>query len=380
VEPPNDEFEFDFFETDPATTEAQAPKGRLPRRGGSASRARMRTTPPSGMAPMLRLLGAVAVGVALLVVFGLAIQSCASTSAHDRYRGYMEAAATIAQSSSADGRAVAAALTTPGVKPADLDSKLSGIAEQERQNAAAAARLDPPGRLRPENTQLVEALQLRVSGTQGLADTFGATAASTSPDDAKLLLEQANRLLASDVVWSDLFLEPSKRVMQENGIVGVEAPESQFLASSALATQSYWTLVLQRLRGTATSSTTTVTGLHGTNIISTMAGSATLSSTTENTVTATTSLEFDVTVHNGGDSQEVGIPVTLTIQQPRGSIVKTQKIALINPGEQVVVKFTNLGVVQFAQKEQVVVDVAAVPHEHDTTNNHATYPVIFSLG
>ena len=330
---------------------------------------------------MLRLLGAVVVVIVLLVVFGLAIQSCGSTSAHDRYRGYMAAAATIAQSSTADGRAVATALTTPGVKPADLGSRLSGIAEQERQNAAAAARLDPPGRLRPENTQLVEALQLRVSGTQGLADTFGATAQSKSADDAKLLLAQAERLLASDIVWSDLFLEPSKRVMQQNGIAGVEAPASQFLASSALATESYWSLVLQRLRGGATSpSTSSAAGLHGTNIVSTTAGGATLSQSAENTVTATTSLEFDVTIHNGGDSQEVGIPVTLTIQQPGGSIVKTQKIALIDPGQQVVVKFASLGVVQFAQKEQVVVDVAAVPHEHDTTNNHATYPVIFSLG
>ena len=40
-----------------------------------------------------------------------------------------------------------------------------------------------------------------------------------------------------------------------------------------------------------------------------------LSETNENTVTASTDLAFDVTIHDGGDSQEVGIKVTLTIDK-----------------------------------------------------------------
>ena len=42
--------------------------------------------------------------------------------------------------------------------------------------------------------------------------------------------------------------------------------------------------------------------------------------------------------------------------------------------------FTDLGQVPFAQKTTVSVDVQAVPGEHNTSNNKATYPVIFSLG
>ena len=38
-----------------------------------------------------------------------------------------------------------------------------------------------------------------------------------------------------------------------------------------------------------------------------------LTSGSLNTVTTSTSLAFQVTIYNGGDSQEVQIPVTLTI-------------------------------------------------------------------
>ena len=40
-----------------------------------------------------------------------------------------------------------------------------------------AQSLDPPGPLRPENEQLIEALQLRISGVDGLAQTIEAARA-----------------------------------------------------------------------------------------------------------------------------------------------------------------------------------------------------------
>jgi hypothetical protein len=87
-----------------------------------------------------------------------------------------------------------------------------------------------------------------------------------------------------------------------------------------------------------------------------------------------------VTVADSGDSQEVGIKVTLTIQKPQGAIVRTQTIDLINPGQTKPITFRNLGQVPFAQKTTVLVDVAPVAGERVTTNNKASYPVIFSLG
>jgi hypothetical protein len=383
MDPRDDDIEFDFFDEEPATTEAQSSQSRvrLPRRGGRGPGGRGPAGPPHGLTPLLRLLALIAILIAALVFFGLLIQSCASTSKKDAYRSYMTKVASIAQSSASDGAQVATDLTTPGVKVSDLAGKLDGVAAQERQNVTAAQRLDPPGRLRPEHEDLIEALQLRVSGVQGLADTFRQTATSKASTDAALLAAPAERLLASDVTWDDLFRGPATTQMKNDGISGVVAPESHFVTNQSLITEQSMVLVLQRLRGASTSGGTP-TGIHGTNITETKVqpGGQVLSVANENTVTAGVDLAFVVTISDSGDSQEVGIKVTLTIQKPQGAIVKTQTVDLINPGQTKSVTFNNLGQVPFAQRTTVNVDVAPVPGEHNTANNKASYPVIFSLG
>jgi hypothetical protein len=386
MDPRDDDIEFSFFEDEPATTEAAASRVRLPRRGGRGTGMRRPPGPARPVTPLLRLLGAIGIAIAVLVFFGLLIQSCASTSKHDAYAHYMGKVQAIAHSSANDGQQVATALTTPGVKVSSLASTLDGIAQQERQNVTAAERLTAPGRLRDENTQLVEALQLRVNGTQGLADTFRATASSKASSDAALLVDQAKRLSASDVVYDDLFRGPATDVMKQQGVVGVPVPESHYLSSDDQLAQSYWSLALNRLRGGTTSSgskgSTSSSGLHGTNIVATkaMPGGQTLSTSDLNTVKATADLAFAVTVHDGGDSQEVHIAVTLTIEKAQGSIVKNKTIDVINPGQDATVTFPIPEQVPFAQKTTIKVDVASVPHEANVSNNSASYPIIFSLG
>jgi hypothetical protein len=381
MDPRDDEIHFDFFEDEPATTESQSTRGRLPRRGGRGTG--MGRTPagtPHGLTPMLRLLALLAIVVALLVFFGLLLQSCASTSKHDKAKHYMDSVGTIARSSQDDGTAVANALITPGVKADALAAKLRNVAEQERQNVIAAQHLNAPGTLRDQNQQLVEALQLRVSGVQGLADTFAANPSSKTAGEATVLSEQGDRLLASDVVWDDLFKDPARSELQKQGISGIVPPDSNFVANRDLTTERSMALLLTRLRGTSTGGTPS--GVHGTNIVEvkTLPGGQTLSATTTNTVVATSGLAFVVTIQDSGDSQEVSIKVTVTIQKSQGAIVRTKTLPLINPGQTKSITIGDLGQVPFAQKTTVNIDVATVPGEKDPSNNKASYPVIFSLG
>jgi hypothetical protein len=376
----DDDFEFDFFDDEPATTEAQPSRVRLPRRGGRGTGMRRPAGPPRGLTPLLRLLALIAIVVALLVFFGLLLQSCASTSKHDEYSHYMQKVSAIAAGSQKDGGDVATALITPGKKATDLATTLRGLAEQERQNVQAAESINPPGRLRLEHQNLIEALQLRVSGVEGLATTFEQNPNSKGAGEAATLSQQADRLLASDVMWDDLFAGPADSEMKRQGVSGVSAPSSHFVANRDLISERSMSLVLARLRGATAGGKPT--GLHGTNIVDTkvLPGGQALSTQTENTVTATSDLRFVVTIHDGGNSQEVQIKVTLTIQKPGGAIVKTKTLDLINPGQDRSITFGDLGQVPFAQKTTVNVDVAPVQGEHDTSNNKASYPVIFSLG
>jgi hypothetical protein len=385
MDPRDDDIDFDFFEEEPATREAQPqPRVRLPRRGGSGSGRRKVSGPPRGLTPFLRLLGAVAILVALLVFFGLAIESCASTSTHDSYASYMDDASKIAKSSEDNGAAVGKALTTSGAKPAAIAESLDGIAQSEEQNLAAAKKLTPPGAIRPENLQLQEALQLRISGVKGMAATLKRVASAKSTKGyAATLADQASRLTASDVVWSDLFHDPAYAQMTKDGVKGVAVPTSQFVADSSLVSEHEMSFVLTRLKG-STSSGGTPTGLHGSALVSVQAlpGGQVLSETGTNTITATTGLAFKVTIKNSGGSQEVGIKVTLTIPQVPASatIVRNETVQVINPGEEQSVTFSNLGEVKFARTETLSVNIAAVPGETNLTNNRGTFQVIFSLG
>jgi len=377
----DDDIEFDFFDDEPATSEAQSTQRvRLPRRGGSGGGPSRPSGPPKGVTPLVRLVLLVVGLIALVLILVLVVQSCASSSKRDAYDDYMADVRAIAAQSDANGRKLTAALTTQGVKVDDLEATLRGLADNERQLVTRSADLDPPGLLREENRHVVEALQLRVSGVDGLAATFRQTANSKSANDASLLTEQAQRLFASDVVWADLFKDPAVRQLQAEDLGGVRVPASVFVANRDLLNEQSMSNVLKRLRGAATGGTPT--GLHGTNLVSTRAlpANQTLQTGADNTVTASTDLAFAVTIEDSGDSQEVQIRVTLTIEKSDNPIVKTEQIDVINPGEQKTVTFSDLGQVPFATKTNLKVDVKAVPGETKTSNNSATYPVIFSLG
>jgi len=166
-------------------------------------------------------------------------------------------------------------------------------------------------------------------------------------------------------------------------VKGVVPPDSTFVANRQLFGETSLNLMLSRLRGASTGGQ--VSGLHGTNIVSTKAqpGNQTLSTGTENTITATPSLAFAVTVEDSGDAQEVNISVTMTLKKDGGGkpIVQTKKIPVINPGQKKTVSFSGINTSGFfAVKSHLDIDVKPVQGETRTDNNHASYPVIFSLG
>jgi hypothetical protein len=386
------DLDFDFFDDDePAPRQLgddqELTRETLPPSERRGSRRPPSGRPPVGMTPLLRLAGLIAFAILIVVLLVFWISSCQGASKKSSYKNYYEKVGVVANDSAQVGRELNDALTTQGIKYSGLETRVNGLAQREQQNVAAMRAIHPPGPLRLQHQEAIEALEFRVSGLRGLADGFAQasrTPKNVTTNALKLLQPPAARLVTSDVVWSDLFQTPAQGnggVLQREGITGVAVPSSTFVTSPDYASSRYWEAILQRLQGAATSGGTTG-GLHGTGLIKTVAlpGNQELATDTENTVTATTDLGFAVTVEDTGDSQEVQIKVTLTIQQSPSPIVQTKTIDLINPQEQKTVVFRNLGQVQFATKTTVKVDVAPVPHEAKTDNNSAAYPVIFSLG
>jgi hypothetical protein len=371
------EFEFDFFDE---PEEAEPTGGEQPRKGPRDRPPRPPARPPAGITPLFRLAGLIAFAIVIIVLLVFWVKSCQGAGKRDAYVSYMRQVGDISKDSEQIGRELNDALTTPGIKAADLEPKLAGLAQREQQNVARAQSLRAPGPLRMEQADMIEALGFEASGLQGLGAAFAK--AGTSSDVAGsgiLLAQEAQRLVAGDVIWHDRFRQASIDELKRQGITGVSVPDSAFVTNPDFASPRAWVPIVQRLSGASTGGSS---GLHGTELLSVKAlpSGQQLSTSSENTVTATTDLGFQVTIDDSGDFQEVQIKVTLTIQQTPSPIVKTQTIQQINPKEQKSVFFRNLGQVQFATKTTVKVDVQPVPGEKNTSNNSAQYPVIFSLG
>ena len=369
------DIEFDFFEDEPATTEAQST--RSARRGP-----RPPIRPPAGVTPLLRLIGLIAFAILVVVLLVFAVQSCRGSQKHETYENYMEDVGEVATQSDQIGRRLNGLLTDPAAKLTDIREQLSGLAQQQEQGVTRAEDIEAPGPLRDVHPAVVQTLQLRVSGLEGLERAFQRTARIRSAGIAgRTLAGQARRLVASDIVWDDLFKDPARAVLTDQDVRGVQVPDSNFIREpDRVATASAMSSIWQRVRGASTGGRACTP--RGTGLVSLKAlpAGTELSTDTLNTVEASEQLGFSVTIENTGCSQEVRIPIRLTIQKSPENIVKTQTVAIINPGEEQTVTFRDLGQPPFATRTSINVEATPVRGEARTDNNTAEYPVIFSLG
>ena len=377
------DIDFDFFEEEPPTQEA-AETERVSRRRPRGPRRPPRA--PTDLTPLLRLVGLIAFAILIVVLLVFWIQSCQASSKNKTYKGYMSKLGEVASSSQTIGRQLSNALLQTGVKQTTLQRRIAGLARQEQLDVERAREINPPGRLRDEHRAAIEALQFRVSGLNGLANALAATARTKDVDRAAAVLaSQMQRLLASDVVWDDLVKDPSEAELRRQGVTGTSAnggplvPDSNFLQSSDLVSATALAPVLQRIRGGGVKVTPGT--VRGTNIESTeVLPSGTQLNTSSNTITVTTDMAFKVTVKDSGQSQEVQLPVTLTIEQSGAPpITKRAVIPFINAGDTQTVTFKNFPQVKFGSQATIKVNVKPVPGERITDNNSAQYPAIFSF-
>jgi hypothetical protein len=307
-------------------------------------------------------------------------RGCAASGKQASYKHYMDKAQILASNSDHTGTQLNAALTATGIKEAQLEAKIRGLAAQEQQLVDQAKAIKPPGPLRSEHDHLIEVLQLRQAGLSRFADALGQTANSHDATQAgQVLAAQARLLVASDVNWDFYFRDASKMVLQQQNVTGVNVPDSTIVANPDLASSQAMATVWQRLHGAATGGNPG--GNHGSALISVSAlpGSKKLDPSVLNTVTASTSLAFQAAVQDSGGFQEFDVKVTLTVERNGKAIItRSQTIPIINAGEIKNVTFGNLSP-PIGVETTVKVDIQPVPGEKTTSNNSGTYKVIFSL-
>ena len=380
------DIDFDFFEEEPPTQESSR-ADRLMRRSGGGPRGPQRPpSAPTNLTPLLRLVGLIAFAILIIVLLVFWVQSCREAGKTKTYKSYMTKVSEVAASSQQIGRQLSTTLLAQGLKQSAVEQRISGLARQEQLDVDRAREITPPGTLRDEHDALIEALQFRVSGLNGLANALAATVSTKNTTRAAgVLASQMQRFLASDVIYDDEFKQPSVAELKRQGVTGTNesggplVPDSNFLQSADFVTTTSMVSVLSKIRGGAV--TPSQGGLHGTNIVSVKAlpEGTELSTSTQTRVIVRTNLAFQVAIQDSGDSQETGIPVKLTIVQSGSDPVeKTATINFISPGETKVITFKNFPAPNFQTPAQLKIEVQPVPGETKTDNNSADYPIIFS--
>ena len=237
MDPPEDNFSFDFFDEEPRPP-SQRLRGRLPQRPGRSASPRPARRE---LAPLLRLLALVFFVIFLLLVFALLVDSCAGASRHTTYANYMNQVNTIAQRRGrgfTDPAATAVSALTSAGSHGSADGA-EALGHRRRRAAERPGRTErlstrPPAARKRGCDRVAAAARARPGRARGGSSRLTCSGRrSHRTAEALALSEQAYRLLASDVIWDDLFLKPSVTQLTHDGVGGVNVPESHFLGKSA---------------------------------------------------------------------------------------------------------------------------------------------------
>jgi hypothetical protein len=331
--------------------------------------------------------------VLLLLFFG--IRGCQASQKEQGFKDYVSDADELVAESEQQSVALFELLENPGNSEVDFTSNVNGIKVQAEQLVERANDIDVPGELDGANDSLVESLEFRRDGLDGIArEAAGATgdtaegggADEDEGDPNERIAAQMQYFLTSDVIYSQRFLPSLLGALEEEDLdedVPVPAtltdPETiAFLPDiSWLRPQT----VADNLSGIGSGSDEAATpGLHGNGLGSvtvTPAGTALVEGSTA-TLPASEDTAFDIEIANQGENPEESVVVVVEIAGAGDTISLEETLDAINAGETKVVTVPLAETPPIGEPVDITVRIEPVPGEEKTDNNEATFTAIFS--
>ena len=328
-------------------------------------------------------LGMLAAGIVVVVlVLLLLTQACSGSSATSKNQAYFNEVKTVLGKSDAAGAQLHDLLNSrQPVKLKQVRARLTTMRAQAQSAVTAATNLKPTKQVASLQPWLLQTLSYRVNGLDCMIGAMPqAYHAKPALAGGKLLVPCTQRMLASDIIYTDSYSTPAGDTLHKDGI-DVQVPTSVFLDESdaEVLTPAGMAAVLQRWKPSAAH------GLHGLSLNTVVAkqGDGKLVTLQAGTVNAVKvqGMSFLITASNGGDFTEYNIPVKLTIGTGSNQVTKTATISQIQKGQKQTVTIGGFEstTLQFDKAVPLKVLVTPVPGERTASNNSQTYQVIFSL-
>ena len=386
-----------FDEADePPRTESRSPsrpatRRRRPASGGSGSggtgssggtRRRPPSRPPQQSIRTRRGIAVVAL-VIVIVVIAVGVSSCEGSANKSALQNYADNVNSIINRSDGTSSQLFKALAAAGGNDASTTAQTVDEARQGAEDELSSAqRLSVPGAAHGANSHLLTALQMRLDGLTNIANEIQpALGGSASQEAVQEITAQMATFLASDVLYKNYTVKEIASALHGAGIIvggdnGTPINGGQFLPSVSWLQASYvgaqLGISVSSGKSSGSSSSATVTGLHGDGLNSVSYNGTTLSD--GSSVTANPAPTFTLSVTDQGNFTESD--VVCKVEVVGTSIYGTKVIPSIAKGQTTTCAVT-LRSAPPQGSYTIKASVEKVPGEKDLTNNSQGLAVVF---
>jgi hypothetical protein len=318
---------------------------------------------------MLRRALALGGGLLLLILIVLGVKGCLDARAHSQLSDYSRKVAEIVEGTEQTSKRFFGKLEDPGgASVTDFVNEVNADRSAMDAYRSRVEGLGAPGDMSQPQKSLELAYELRASAMDEIAEEMPTALGDRGAENAMAAIaKQMQKLLASDVVYEQVFRPEADGVLAANGISGSDLPESSVLPSERWLEESTVTSALGGISGSSGSSTS---GVHGLGLIGVSVNGTELVEGAAATVSGEEGVEVEVTVQNQGESTENGVTVSVTVE---GDTLQGELDELA-AGEEgtATIPLTP------APKGEVTLEVEAqpVPGEQVTENNEAAFTLL----
>jgi hypothetical protein len=322
-----------------------------------------------------------AAGVLVLILLVLLVRGCLGARQERAMKSYVRDVAALVGESDQQSETLFRLLQGSGGRDqaVDVENSLNGLRVQSAQLVDRARDLDHPGEVNQAHDYLLDTLEFRREGLEGVADNLPtALGDQDRRQGTEQVAAEMQNLLASDVIYSQRFDPSMRRSLREEELSGeVSVPDSDFIPDIQWLDPRYVADRVSALR-TGTGGDEASPGLHGNGIGTVTLAGQTLSEGGSTTITLSDDMAFEIQVVNQGDNTETDVSVKVTIGRGDDAIELEEPLDSIAAGETKTVTVALEEQPPTGQSVPVVVEVEPVPGEEKTDNNKLSASAIFT--
>jgi len=318
---------------------------------------------------MLRRGLALGGGLIVLILLVLGVKGCLDARAERALSDYADDVTQIVDETDQTSKAFFSKLEDPGsLTVTEFTNEVNADRSAMDNYAARVDGLSAPGDMGRAQSTLELAYELRSSAMGEIADRMSTALGDAGAAKATAVIaRQMQKLLAADVLYATIVRPQINGVLADHGIEGNDVPESVFLPDQKWLEEGAVSEALGSVSGSSAAATPGVhgLGLGGVSVNGTELGEEAATISTEETV------EVEVEVENQGESTENDVSVTVSA----GGSELQESIETVGAGEtaSVTIPLTPTP----SGETTLEVEVDTVPGEQVSSNNEASYTVLF---